>query len=117
MTTVCLSGVTYAQLDFNKALCVSNSKREESCGVTLTNRSILLKYSSGRNELIKKNKILAVVSKDESKRRGFIFTRVDRRYLYAIEFLNVDNDAQRVTIAFDDYSLSKEFDLLLSNPR
>jgi len=105
----------FAQLDFNKALCVSNEKREESCSVTITKKSILLKYSSGRNESIKKDKIKWIASRDESKRRGFIFTRVDRRYLYTIEFLNVDNDSEKISIAFDELSLSKEFDSMLSD--
>lgn len=108
---------TKAQSDYNKALCVSNSKREEACSVTLTNKSIILKYISGRNELIKRSKIQEVETKDESIRRGFIFTRVDRRYLYTINFFNVDSDLERITIAFDDYSLSKEFDSLLKIPK
>ena len=106
-----------AQSDYNKALCVSNAKREEACSVTLTNKSIILKYISGRNELIKRSKIQEVATKDESIRRGFIFTRVDRRYLYTINFLNIDNDPERITIAFDDYSLSKEFDSLVRIPK
>jgi hypothetical protein len=108
--------IAKAQSDYNKALCVSNSKREEACSVTITNRSIIIKYISGRNELIKRSKIQQVIAKDESIRRGFIFTRVDRRYLYTINFFNVDNDQERITIAFDDYSLSNEFNSLLVIP-
>lgn len=109
-----LSREASAQSDYNKALCVSNAKREEACSITLTNRSIIIKYATGRNESIKTKKIKEVISKDESKRRGFIFTTVDRRYLYTIDFLNVDNDPERISIAFDSYELSKEFESLLS---
>ena len=104
-----------AQSDYNKALCVSNAKREEVCSVTMTNKSLIIKYSTGRNESIKIKKIIDIITKDESKRRGFIFTIVDRRYLYTIDFLNVDNDQERISIAFDSYELSKEFDSLLSS--
>lgn len=103
-----------AQLDYNKILCISNSKREEMCSVTITKKAIILKYITGRNELIKMAKIKSISSMDESVRKGFIFTRVDRRYVYLIDFLNVDNDSQQISIAFDDYLLSKEFDSLLS---
>jgi hypothetical protein len=118
MTTLSgLTPVAVAQSDYNKALCISNAKREETCSVTLTSKSILLKYATGRNESIKRSKILEVTSKDESTRKGFIFTRVERRYLYSVNFLNVDNDPERISIAFDDFALSKEFESLLSAPR
>lgn len=113
--TIALSSKVVAQSDYDKALCVSNAKREEVCSVTMTNKSLIIKYPTGRNESIKIKKIKAIITKDESKRRGFIFTNVFKRYLYSIEFLNVDNDPERITIAFDSHELSKEFDSLLSS--
>jgi hypothetical protein len=113
--TIAISHPAVAQSDYNKALCVSNAKREEVCSVTMTNKSLIIKYSTGRNESIQLTKIIDIITKDESKRRGFIFTIVDRRYLYTIDFLNVDNDQERISIAFDSYELSKEFDSLLSS--
>jgi hypothetical protein len=101
--TIAISHPAVAQSDYNKALCVSNAKREEVCSVTMTNKSLIIKYSTGRNESIKIKKIID------------IFTIVDRRYLYTIDFLNVDNDQERISIAFDSYELSKEFDSLLSS--
>jgi len=102
-------------VDYNEALCVSNGKREEKCSATISSRSLLFKYATGRIERIKKNKIISVISKDESVRRGFIFTHVDRRYLYTIEFKNIDGDDERITIAFDNFELSKEFDTLINS--
>jgi hypothetical protein len=61
------------------------------------------------------HKIQEISSRDESKRRGFLFTRLDRKYVYAIDFLNVDNEAERVEVAFDSKELSKEFDSLLNS--
>ena len=101
--------------DYNEALCRSNGKREEKCSATMSSSSLLLKYPTGRIERIKKRKISSVMSKDESIRRGFIFTHVDRRYLYTIEFLNVDGDTEKVSIAFDNFELSQEFDALINS--
>ena len=102
-----------AQADYNKVLCSSGAKREETCSVTLTKKSMLLKYASGRNETIKIAKIQNIALKDESRRYGFLLIRQLKKYVYSIGFLNVDNESDRVTLAFDDIGLSKEFESLL----
>ena len=109
------NGPAAAQSDYDKVLCVSNGKREAKCSVTVTKRSIVFKYASGRTEIVKRSRIKEVLSRDESVRRGFVFTHVDRRYVYGIDFTNIDGDDENVSVAFDDYELSKEFDNLLSS--
>lgn len=107
------AGYALAQQDFNEALCVSNRKREEKCSITMTSGSLLLKYATGRTERIRKSKIASVISKEESIRRGFIFTHVDRKYVYTIEFSNVDGDKEKVSVAFNKFTLSKDFESIV----
>ena len=110
-----MTGPALAQADYDNALCVSNGKRERKCSVTVTRRAIVLKYPDGRSEILKRSRIHDVLARDESVRKGFIFTSVDRRYLYSIQFDNIDGERELVSIAFDNYDLSKEFDSLLGS--
>lgn len=104
----------YAQSDYNKALCVSDQKREELCALTVTKLSITVKYPTGRTAIIKSNRINNLTRIDESTKSGFIFKRLNRRYTYKIDFTNADNDGEQLAIAFDDASLDAEFQRLMS---
>lgn len=106
-----------SQTDFNKALCQSSGKREEACSITLTQKAIVVKYTSGRNEIVKTDRILSWAAKDESVRRGFIFTRLDRRHLYTISYLSVDKEPESIGIAFDSNELNNEFRSLLNSTK
>lgn len=106
-----------AMHDYDSAICASNSKREETCSVTITSRSLILKYMTGRTTRLALSKIKGINTRDDSYSSGVLNLGKTKKFAYILQYENVDGDMDTVYISFDSKRLDQEFNQSIRSAR
>ena len=76
---------------------------------------MVIKFPTGRTEIIKLHKIGKWGYSNESKLKGFIFTWVKHRHVFGISYKNIDGDVEQMAIAFNDSQYVQPFKFFLED--
>ena len=76
---------------------------------------MVIKFPTGRTEIIKLHKIGNWGYTNESKLKGFIFTWVKHRHVFGISYKNIDGDKEQMAIAFNDSQYVQPFKFFLED--
>ena len=107
-----LSEVKSAE-EYNNLTCVVGLRTEQLCNIAIHKRSMVIKFPTGRTEIIKLHKIGKWGYTNESKLKGFIFTWVKHRHVFGISYKNIDGDKEQMAIAFNDSQYVQPFKFFL----
>ena len=81
--------------EYNNLTCVVGLRTEQLCNIAIHKRSMVIKFPTGRTEIIKLHKIGKWGYTNESKLKGFIFTWVKHRHVFGIANKNIDGDKEQ----------------------
>ena len=101
--------------EYNNLTCIVELKTEQKCNLKLYKKSIIIKFPTGRTNIIKINNIGKWGYTNESKLKGFIFTWVKHRHVFGIAYKNIDGDSKQMAIAFNDSQYVQPLKFLLED--
>ena len=101
--------------EYNNLTCVVGLRTEQLCNIAIHKRSMVIKFPTGRTEIIKLHKIGKWGYTNESKLKGFIFTWVKHRHVFGISYKNIDGDVEQMAIAFNDSQYVQPFKFFLED--
>ena len=101
--------------EYNNLTCVVGLRTEQLCNIAIHKRSMVIKFPTGRTEIIKLHKIGKWGYTNESKLKGFIFTWVKHRHVFGISYKNIDGDLEQMAIAFNDSQYVQPFKFFLED--
>ena len=101
--------------EYNNLTCVVGLRTEQLCNIAIHKRSMVIKFPTGRTEIIKLHKIGKWGYTNESKLKGFIFTWVKHRQVFGISYKNIDGDVEQMAIAFNDSQYVQPFKFFLED--
>ena len=101
--------------EYNNLTCVVGLRTEQLCNIAIHKRSMVIKFPTGRTEIVKLHKIGKWGYTNESKLKGFIFTWVKHRHVFGIAYKNIDGDKEQMAIAFNDSQYVQPFKFFLED--
>ena len=101
--------------EYNNLTCVVGLRTEQLCNIAIHKRSMVIKFPTGRTEIIKLHKIGKWGYTNECKLKGFIFTWVKHRHVFGISYKNIDGDLEQMAIAFNDSQYVQPFKFFLED--
>ncbi len=104
---------SYSAEEFNNLTCVVDLKTEQMCNIAIHKRAMVIKFNSGRTNIIKLHKIGRWGYSNQSKLKGFIFTWVKHRHVFGISYKNIDGDIKQMAVAFNDSQYVQPFKFFL----
>ena len=104
---------SYAAEEFNNLTCVVGLKTEQMCNIAIHKRAMVIKFNSGRTNIVKLHKIGKWGYTNQSKLKGFIFTWVKHRHVFGISYKNIDGDNEQMAVAFNDSQYVQPFKFFL----
>ena len=104
---------SYAAEEFNNLTCVVGLKTEQMCNIAIHKRAMVIKFNSGRTNIVKLRKIVKWGYTNQSKLKGFIFTWVKHRHVFGISYKNIDGDNEQMAVAFNDSQYVQPFKFFL----
>ncbi len=99
--------------EFNNLTCVIGLKTEQICNIAIHKRAMVIKFPNGRTNIVKLHKIGKWGYANQSKLKGFIFTRVNHRHVFGVSYKNIDGDVEQMAVAFDDSQYVQPFKFFL----
>ena len=104
---------SYAAEEFNNLTCVIGLKTEQICNIAIHKRAMVIKFPTGRTNIVKLHKIGKWGYANQSKLKGFIFTWVKHRHVFGISYKNIDGDVEQMAVAFNDSQYVQPFKFFL----
>jgi len=102
-----------ASEEFNNLTCVVGLKTEQMCNIAIHKKSMVIKFPTGRTEVIRLSRITKWGYANQSELKGFIFRWVKHRHVFAVAYSDNDNDGQQLGVAFNDSQYVQPFQLFL----
>lgn len=102
-----------ASEEFNNLTCVVALKTEQMCNIAIHKKSMVIKFPTGRTEVIKLARIKKWGYANQSELKGFIFRWVKHRHVFAVAYSDNDNESQQLAVAFNDSQYVQPFQLFL----
>jgi len=99
--------------EFNNLTCVVGLKTEQMCNIAVHKKSMVVKFPTGRTEIIKLGRISRWGYSNQSELKGFLFRWVKHRHIFAIAYSDSDNENQQLAVAFNDSQYVQPFQMFL----
>ena len=102
-----------ASEEFNNLTCVVGLKTEQMCNIAIHKKSMVIKFPTGRTEVIRLSRITNWGYANQSELKGFIFRWVKHRHVFAVAYSDNDSEGQQLAVAFNDSQYVQPFQLFL----
>ena len=102
-----------ASEEFNNLTCVVGLKTEQMCNIAIHKKSMVIKFPTGRTEIIRLSRIARWGYANQSEVKGFLFRWVKHRHVFAVAYSDSDNENQQLAVAFSDSQYVQPFQMFL----